>query len=102
MTGVLTSDVSSGPKTVTFIVPAESNGKVCWNSPTQFIQRNGTLAPADSATLPDVTYTGVLPDCSWKNTTGPCVLKVTKPDKKSDKPSKTIEVFAPGGDPKMY
>ena len=99
-TGVLTFDVSEGAKTITFIVPSESNGKVCWNSPNAFTQRNGQPAAEDPAA--PGTYTGVLPDCSKKSTAGPCVLKVTNPDKKANNPSKTIQVQAPAGDPKMY
>ena len=96
-TGVLTFDVSSGSKTVTFVVAGHQQSKICWNQPTVFTNGSGKPAAAD----PLGGFTDFLPNCK-KGATGPCIQKVTSSEKNANQPLTTIKVLAPAGDPKMY
>ena len=85
---------SSAPKLIKDVLPGTGQARMCWNSPNDFTQRGGGMAPAD----PAGGYTGLLPDCLQAHPTLPCVLLVV-PSARSN--TTTVWMLAPAGDPQV-
>lgn len=77
-----------------------SEYRVCYSSPTPFIDRTGELAQPDpwadgpSAYFGTTWFTGLLPDCDLGDPVAPCVLKWT-----DDGGNRVGTFLAPPGDP---
>jgi hypothetical protein len=86
---------------ITLVVKGKGAVPICWNAPTTFRTRDGSMARRD----PLGGFTGLLPDCRGRNPVGPCILSAVQREtghrRPPPSPTTTVRILAAPGDPQM-